>query len=490
MFSQQPEQKNLLIAIVLSLGVLLAWQYFYAGPKFKEEQDRLKLQQHQQQQVTKHAPSSVPQTGAKSGTPTAPGTVSKSPAAPVVTRDAALAASPRVGIETGSLRGSISLKGGRIDDLKLVKYHETVDKKSPLVTLFSPSGAPHPYYAEQGWVAGAGSKAKLPDSSTLWTAETKGPLTPTSPVVLRWDNGEGLIFRRTIKVDEDYMFSINDEVENTTANAVTLFPYALISRHGMPQTHGIYILHEGLIGVAGDSGLIEISYSELAKEAKKNEEKNPAEAKAVRDYKSKQAGWFGITDKYWAAVIVPQQKMTYDARMWAWRDGGQDHFQVDYRQPGVTIQPGARGSAETQIFAGAKDVGIVDGYKAQYDIKQFDSLIDWGTFWYITKPLFHLLDWINGVVGNFGVSILIVTVLVKALFFPLANKSYDSMAKMKKLQPEMERIRDRFKDDKARQQQELMALYSKEKVNPLAGCLPILVQIPVFFALDKVLFVS
>ncbi len=493
MLSQQPEQKNLLLAIVLSMGVLFLWQHFYAGPKFKEEQDR---QKRAQQQTSQQIPGTQAKPGAAGQVPVAPGssaatTPQSQPAAPV-TRDAALAASPRVGIETASLKGSIALKGGRLDDLRLVKYHETVDKKSPNVTLFSPSGSPHPYYAEFGWVpaGNAGQTHKRPTSDTLWTAETKGPLTPSSPVVLSWDNGQGLVFRRTISIDDNYMFNVSDTVDNKSGAAVTLFPYSLISRHGTPKVEGIYILHEGLIGIAGDSGLLEITYSDLSGEITKAEKSKAANLSAVRDYKGRKEGWFGITDKYWAAVLIPRQNIEYDARLWAWRDGGKDHFQVDYRQPGVTIEPGSKGSAETRFFAGAKDVNLIDSYKEKFQIKQFDSLIDWGTFWYITKPLFWVLDYINRIVGNFGFSILIVTVLVKLLFFPLANKSYNSMAKMKKLQPEMERLRDRYKDDKAAQQKELMALYQKEKINPLAGCLPILVQIPVFFALYKVLFVS
>jgi YidC/Oxa1 family membrane protein insertase len=258
----------------------------------------------------------------------------------------------------------------------------------------------------------------------------------------------------------------------------------------MPKVEGFYISHEGLIGVLGNDGLKEVGYAELHSELEKNIKKTPSTAAAFREHKNLTGGWLGITDKYWAAAIVPPQAKEYDARLWARRDGNVDYFQVDYRQPGVTIANGTAGSAETMLFAGAKEVRVVDAYKAQFAIKQFDSIIDWGTFWYFTKPLFHLLDWINRIVKNFGVTILIITVLVKLLFFPLANKSYESMAKMKMLQPEMEKIRDRFKDDKMRQQQEMMALYQKQKVNPLAGCLPILIQIPVFFALYKVLFVT
>ncbi len=495
MFSQQPDQKNLLAAIVLSMGVLLLWQYFYAAPKLKEEQERQKqLQTIAANQKTTGAPG-VPATPGVVATPgapqpTAPG-VAAPPSAPVVslTREEALKASPRVQIESAALQGSISLRGARLDDITLVKFRRTVEPNSGNVLLFSPSGGPEPYYTESGWVPGAGSTQKMPDRDTIWTAETKGALTPTSPVTLSWDNGQGLTFRRTIKLDNNYMFTITEEVENKTAAEITLFPYSLISRHGAPKVEGNYILHEGLIGVVGP-GLTEVTYSELHSEIEKNAKRNPTGPSAVKEFKGSKAGWLGITDKYWASALIPGQATEYDARIWARREAGKDYFQVDYRQPGVSIAAGAKGTNENMLFAGAKDVHLIDAYKKQLDIKQFDLMIDWGWFWYITKPLFHVLDWINKIVKNFGVSILIVTVLVKLLFFPLANKSYESMAKMKKLQPEMEKIRERFKEDKARQQQEMMALYSKEKINPLAGCLPIAVQIPVFFALYKVLFVT
>jgi YidC/Oxa1 family membrane protein insertase len=487
MFTQQPDQKNLMLAIILSMGVLLAWQYFYAGPKLREEQERQKMAAQPTAGATPGAQSSgVPTTGAA-----IPGQQPGAGAtAQVIKREDAIRLSPRVGIQTPALKGSISLVGARFDDIELVKYRETIEPNSPNVTLFSPSGTESPYYSEQGWVTAPGTAQKMPDRDTVWAAETKGPLTPTSPVLLSWDNGQGLLFRRSIMVDQSYMFTVRDEIENKSAGDVTLYPYSLISRHGTPKTAGIYILHEGLIGVLGSTGLVEVTYPELTKEIDTNLKKSASNASAVKDYKSMQSGWLGITDKYWAAVLVPNQSIEYDARLWARKENGREYFQADFRQPAVTIAPGAKGTGETQLFAGAKDVFAIDTYKAQYNIKQFDSMIDWGTFWYITKPLFYLIDWINRRVGNFGITILLITVLVKALFFPLANRSYESMAKMKKLQPEMEKIRERFKDDKAKQQQELMALYAKEKINPVMGCLPILVQIPVFFALYKVLFVT
>jgi YidC/Oxa1 family membrane protein insertase len=484
MQTQQPDnQKNLLLAILLSIGVLLGWQYFYAGPKLKDDQERLRRTQQEQQQTTTQQPSgaapSVPVAGGQ-----APAAPSIAPQQPGVARDAALKASPRVGIDTPSLKGSIALKGGRIDDLALLKYRETVDPNSPNVLLFSPAEAAHPYFTEHGWTAAPGSAVALPGRDTLWAAERAGPLRPGEPVKLSWDNGQGLKFQRTIEVDENYLFKITDEVENSTGTDVTLYPYARIYRYGRPLVQGLFILHEGLIGVLGATGLQELTYSGVQDEAG-----------GARTFENTTGGWLGFTDKYWAAVLIPNQTEAYRGRLSGERrtaTNGEESYQADYLIPaGVTIPAGAKRTVESRLFAGAKQVHIVDGYQSTFGILKFELLIDWGWFYFITKPLFFLLNWFYSIWPyNYGVAILLVTVVIKAAFFPLANKSYESMAKMKKLQPEMKRLQDRFKDDKTRQQQELMALYKKEKINPLAGCLPILVQIPVFFALYKVLFVT
>jgi YidC/Oxa1 family membrane protein insertase len=482
----QDNQKNLLVAIVLSVAVLLMWQMFYASPKLKEEQERRQRIQQEQTRPKEQpgAPKGAPQTAPQAAPQTAPGAApqpgtaapSAIPMAPASSRAAALEG-PRVRIDTPSLKGSIALKGGRIDDLVLAKYRETVDPKSANVVLFSPTGAPHPYYAEYGWVAGSGVTQPLPGRETVWRAEKDGPLTPSSPATLVWDNGQGLIFRRTIAVDADYLFTVTDEVENKTGGEVVLHPFALISRHGIPKIEGFYILHEGLIGVLGEAGLQELSYSDVLKEG------------GSKTFKQT-GGWLGITDKYWAAALVPDQKAAYEAKLGGTKQGGREFFQTDYLRAAVAIPPGAKRSATSNLFAGAKQMTLIETYREKLNAKQFDLLIDWGWFYFITKPLFKLLHWLSQVFGNYGLAILATTVLVKAAFFPLANKSYESMAKMKKLQPEMEKIRDRFKDDRAKQQQELMALYKNEKINPASGCLPIVLQIPVFFALYKVLFVT
>ena len=460
--------RNFILAIILSIGVLFAWQYFFV-PKPQQEAGAPPVEQ--QQPVEPGPPQ--PQGDVSAGAPPQPGAA----VAAGLTREEALAASPRIAIDTPSLKGSIALKGARIDDLTLIDYRETVEPTSPHVVLLSPAGAPGAYYAEHGFVGGtAGEDLALPTAETLWTAETQNPLTQNSPVTLSHDNGKGLKFTRTIALDDKYMFTIDDSVANTGSDSVTLYPYALVSRHETPQVQGFYILHEGLIGVVDDGGLEEISY-----------------AKAIDSpptiFKS-QHGWLGITDKYWATVVIPEQGKAFEAKFAGTQSEGRDRFQTDYLMAPLAIPAGGTGEAKGNVFAGAKEVNVVDGYAEKYGIPKFDLLIDWGWFYFLTKPLFFALDFFFKLVGNFGVAILIVTLCIKLVLFPLANKSYVSMSKMKLLAPEMARIKERYGDDRMRQQQAMMELYKKEKVNPASGCLPILVQIPIFFALYKVLFVT
>jgi YidC/Oxa1 family membrane protein insertase len=485
MQSQQPEsQKNLILAIALSAAVLMAWQYFYAGPKMAEERARQeKLKQQQTSQPVTGQTAAVP--GAVSA-PGAPGAIGApaAVAAPALalSRDAAIAASPRLAIDTPSLKGSIALKGARFDDLNLVKYRDTVDPKSPNIELFSPSDGPSPLFAEYGWVAGAGVTQPMPDRASVWTADATA-LTPSTPVTLRWDNGKGLKFSRTIAVDDAAMFTVKDEVENSTAAAVSLFPYARIYRSGTPAVQGFYILHEGLIGVVGEQGLQELNYADVIKET------------GAKTFEKVTGGWLGFTDKYWATTLIPGKSDTYQASFRAPEKKGQtapnskESFQTQYIVAEAVVAPGAKKAVEGRMFAGAKTVKQIEAYEAKLGILQFDKMVDWGYFYFITKPLFYLIDWLSKLLGNFGLAILATTVLVKGAFFPLANKSYESMAKMKKMQPEMEKIKLRY-PDKMDQQKALMDLYKKEAINPMAGCLPMLVQIPVFFALYKVLFVT
>jgi YidC/Oxa1 family membrane protein insertase len=469
------DQKNFILAIVLSAMVLIAWQYFIGMPQIDKQRQQQTQQTQQQQPPAQPVPGQEARPQPQTGTPPVPG--QPPPAAgPQQSREVVIAASPRVQIETPRLKGSISLKGGRVDDLSLSQYHVTVDPNSPPVVLLSPSGSPHPFYAEFGWIGGAAAAAKLPDAETAWRQEGSGALGIDRPVTLTWDNGEGLAFRRTIAVDDKYLFTVRDEVANRGTSPVTLFPYALISRHGTPETLGYYILHEGLIGVLGTDGLQEITYKTI-------EEKKNITFKATN-------AWFGITDKYWAATLLPDPAAAVQARFSSGQLGQLKTYQTDYLLDAVTVQPGGSGAAQARLFAGAKEVAIIDGYDKGLKLNRFELLIDWGWFYFITKPMFWAIDWLYRFSGNFGVAILLVTVFIKFVFFPLANKSYASMAKMKAVQPQMALIKERYPDDKMKQQQAMMELYKKEQINPVAGCLPIAIQIPVFFALYKVLFVT
>jgi len=483
------DNRNTIIAVILSGLVLIGWQYFFNIPQM-EKQRAAEQAQSELAKANKTAPATTTPAGSAS-TPATPGaapttpTVNQPATAAIVSRDAAISGSPRIKIETPRLAGSVSLKGARIDDLSLVQYRDTVDPKSPAIVLFSPSGTAEPYYAEFGWVAASGSSVKIPDQNTVWQQDGSGNLTQDHPVTLKWDNGEGVTFRRTIAVDDHYLFSIKDEVVNSGSAPVTLYPFALISRHGTPHVSGYYILHEGLVGYLGDQGLQEYSYKKIA------------ESKSV-NFKVTN-GWLGITDKYWAAALLPETTAALQARFSSQLLGTTQTYQTDYLENPQTIAPGATGGTSTRLFAGAKEAKVVGlnfpldsfgGYNKQLGLNHFDLLIDWGWFYFITKPMFLILDFFFHLFGNFGVAILLVTVLVKLVFFPLANKSYASMAKMKALQPQLAALKERFPDDKMKQQQEMMAIYKKEKINPVAGCLPVALQIPVFFSLYKVLFVT
>jgi len=456
------DSRNLILAIVLSLIVLIGWNYFYGAPQLQRD--------HQAQtQPNGAAPTTT-------GSATAPQT-----AAPALAvqkpRAEMLAVSKRVPIDTASLAGSINLTGGLIDDISLKAYHETVDPGSANIVLFSPQGGPAPYWAETGFVSDAGATAKMPGRETVWSADGDR-LTSARPLTLTWDNGAGLAFQRVISVDDKFMFTIKDSVANKGAEAASVHPYSLILRRGKPDVAGYAVLHEGFVGVIGDSSVQEITYPNIEKEAQKTRE-----LKGV-------GGWLGFTDKYWASAIIPDQAANIDARFSASGAAQPEDYQTDFVGDARVVAPGASSDSVSRLFAGAKEVATIDGYEAQLGIKKFDLMIDWGWFYFITKPLFRLIDTIYKFVGNFGVAILVVTVLVKLAFFPLANRSYLSMAKMKKVQPEIAALKERFPDDRAKQQQAQMELFKKEGVNPVAGCLPMVIQIPVFFALYKVIFIT
>ncbi len=493
------DNKNLILAIVLSIAVLVGFEMFFmqgrpqpvpetpvAGDAAQPGTPRAPGQAAPESPPQAQAPGTVPPPSVDAAPP-APGTViPQAPGAmpaPGLDRQRLLAASPRVRIDTPRLQGSIALKGGRLDDLILADYFETLDADSPPITLLSPRGAADPYFADFGWVAptkpGQPGQAalpahKVPGPDTLWTA-SGDVLAPGTPVTLTWDNGEGLVFQRTYEIDEDFMFTVTQSVTNSSDQPAQLYPFGLVSRQGTPETSGFFILHEGLLGVNGGE-LTELDYDEIQEQR--------------RVEQTSTGGWIGITDKYWLAALVPDPKTEVTKRYHFFKSGVFDNYQVDYFGAAVTVPAGGTGVAENRLFAGAKEVNRLDHYEETIGIERFDLAIDWGWFYFLTRPIFYGLLWINSHVGNLGVAILLLTVAIKLVFFPLANKSYESMSKMKKLQPEMLKLRERYGDDKMKMNEEMMALYKREGTNPASGCLPILVQIPVFFALYKVLFVT
>ena len=471
------DMRNIILSIVLSVTILLGFEFYYSARYGEAPPEN--FQQGEQGRAPGEAstPSlaEAPTQGAGRDTeiPPVPGSVVQ-PQAPSAVKSRAdlLAASQRVTIKSPRLDGSISLTGARVDDLMLSDYHEEIDPSSPEIIILSPRGSNDAYFAEFGWVAAA--ETEVPNADTVWKADRQ-TLTLENPVTLTWDNGQGLRFSRTYAIDENFLFSVTQRVENTSSQAVTLHPYGLISRHGTPKLTGYVILHEGLLGVFDDT-LKEVDYEEIR------------EAGTIKQPTT--GGWVGITDKYWLAALVPDQKSKVNTRFHHRLDGGADLYQVDFVGSGLDLAAGGSGEISNRLFVGAKEAKLMDAYEEKQGITRFDLAIDFGWLYFLTKPIFYALIIINDFIGNFGVSILVLTVFIKLAFFPLANKSYVAMSKMKKLQPEMIKLRDRFGDDKERLNQEMMALYKREKANPAAGCLPILIQIPVFFALYKVLFVT
>ncbi|CAK0756907.1 Membrane protein insertase YidC [uncultured Gammaproteobacteria bacterium] len=479
------ENRNLVLAIALSMIILVGFQFFIEGPKARRQQEELARQQAAQkieQPLSAMSTAPTPAAGASATgamLPSVPGGEPGVTPAGQRSREQVvgdqISGSGRIKIATPRLSGSLALEGGRIDDLVLVDYHETPDPNSARIVLLSPSGTPHPYYAEFGWVPGDRT-IPVPDAASRWKVAGGGTeVTPKTPITLTWDNGQGLAFEKVVAVDDDYMFTITQRVRNTTDKPVTLHPYALVSRHGTPQTAGYSVLHEGPLGVF-ESTLKEYKYSDM-------KDKPLVEWRTV-------GGWIGVTDKYWLTALVPDQKRPVNARFLYNQRGAEDRYQIDFLGESATVAAGASLEATDRLFAGAKLVRLLDGYADQYGITKFDLAIDFGWFYFLTKPFFYGLDYIHHLVGNFGIAILLFTIIVKGVFFPLADKSYRSMSKMKVLQPEMTKIRERCAGDSARMNQEMMEMYRREKVNPMGGCLPILIQIPVFFALYKVLFVT
>ena len=472
----KPETNNYLWAIVLSVMVVFAWNYFVARPQF-DKQRQVQAAAHRNPSDARDdkvtgAPGSLPPQTVNA--PPQGGIAPENPAARRTRREA-IAESPRVEIDTPSLHGSIALTGAALDDLSLKDYRETPDKSSPLITLLSPHGVPAAYYVVSGFAPAPGSDVAVPSPATVWTKSAGDKLTPATPVTLTWDNGKGLVFSRTFAVDRDYMFSVTQTVTNSGASPVTLRPYALIAREGTPPTSGYSVLHEGFVGYVGDAEQ-EITYPKI--------EKEPNATSKVTGT----GGWAGFTDKYWATALIPDQGKSFEADYSA-AGSGEKTYQTTTVEPEVTVPAGGRIDVATRVFAGAKVSKLLTRYEEQ-GIKKFDLLIDWGYLWFLTQPMARLLGILNHLIGNMGVSIIALTFLVKLVFFPLANRSYLSMAKMKQAQPQLAALKERFPDDKMRQQQEMMKIYKAEKINPVAGCLPMVIQIPVFFALYKVLFVT
>ncbi|KNG92302.1 membrane protein insertase YidC [Pseudaestuariivita atlantica] len=458
------QNRNLILATVLSFVVILVWFVLFPPPEPIE-------------------PATAPQDGtaqtaqpADVATPTtnAPATATTTPVDPI---DA-----PRIAIETPRLTGSLSLAGGRIDTLKLKDYRETIEDDSPIVTLLSPVGSDHAYYALYGWAPGPGvTPEDVPGPRSEWTQVGEGSLTPATPVTLTWTGASGLTFTRTVSVDDDFMFTVTQSVTNGTSQNAALAPYGILARHGEPEDlKNFFILHEGGIRMA-DGELSEIDYGDMA-------DFEP-DARGVRadTVSVEQNGWIGFTDHYWMTTIIPQPGTPFRAS--AKYIDTRDIYQTEAVLPTQTVAPGDSAAVTTQLFAGAKVWESITAYQ-DAGVEGFVDSIDWGWFFFLTKPIFIVLHWFNLLIGNMGWAIIGLTLFIKALLFPLAYRSYVSMAKMKELQPEMEKLKERAGDDRQKLQQEMMALYKKEKVNPAAGCLPILLQIPIFFSLYKVIFVT
>ncbi|WP_432285134.1 membrane protein insertase YidC [Aminobacter sp. BA135] len=469
--------RNFFITIALSVLILTLWQVFYMNPRVESQREAARIEAERVAQQTPAAqPGAAPGAGAsmpatpQAGVPGAPTTQ-----VAVADRAQALAASGRIPVDTPSLKGSINLTGARIDDISLKHYRVTVEPNSPVIELLNPQALPSGFYSEIGFV-GSEATGAVPGPDTVWTAEANATLTPATPVTLTYTNDKNLTFKRTIAVDQNYMFTVTDTVTNAGAADVAVSNYGRLTRFDKPLHASTYVLHEGLIGVTGTEGLQEIKYSTI------EEDKQILPGKSTN-------GWLGITDKYWAASLVPSAKQPFQPRFSYFADG-RPRYQADFMTDPITVAAGQSATVETLVFAGAKEVAKINAYEADRQIRQFNLLIDWGWFYFITKPMFWLIDTLYKLLGNFGLAILATTVIVKAIFFPLANKSYKSMANMKMVQPKMLEIREKYADDKMKQQQAMMELYKTEKINPLAGCWPVLIQIPVFFALYKVLYVT
>ena len=457
-----PANRNLIIATLLSVAIFLAWQFFIGAPAEKAAQARREVAAKVEKQPA--GPTGVPL--AAGGGPAH------------ISRAQALAAGgARVQIDTPDVDGSLLLKGARLDDLRLKKYHDTADPKSPEIVLLAPKGTDYPYFVDFGWTNAQGVSQPLPNDNTVWTLAGGTALTPGHPVTLTWDNGHGLVFTRRIDVDDQYMFTVTDSVQNKTGAPATLYPYALVARDGVPPGQKYWVLHEGFVAWA--DSLKDASYDDF------KDDGTPPKTFAAT------GGWAGITDKYWMAAVIPPQHENYDGSFRAESFGSTKAYYASYQLGARNLAAGGGTASVTHhLFAGAKVVDTLRRYENTLGVQNFVMAIDWGWFRPITQPLFWVLDYFYKLLGNFGLAILLLTICVKAVTFPIANASAKTMAKMKKVQPEQEKIKERFADDPAKQQAAIMELYKREKVNPVTGCVPQLLVIPVFFSLYKVFFVT
>ncbi|HWF00808.1 MAG TPA: membrane protein insertase YidC [Caulobacteraceae bacterium] len=455
------ENRNFLTLALIAAVLIMGYQWFIIGPQAKIAAQRRAA------------------SGPAPATQTAQGGVAPAPAAPRVSRVQALAAAPRVKIDTPALAGSISLRGARFDDLYLKGYHEDVSTSSPMVELLRPEGVSDAYFAQSGWLGA--NLPGLPGPDTVWTLASGSVLSPGHPIVLTYAAPGGLSFRRTISVDDKFMFTITEQVTNASGAAATLAPYVSVQRQGLPAGLGkVNIVHEGAIGVLGTdkADLKELGYKNWKK-------------KGEEDWRSK-GGWFGITDKYWMTAFVPAQNEAIDARARVTTDAASniDIYEATYSGAAQALAAGATLTQTSELFAGAKTVPVLSAYHKALGIPRFDDAVDWGNLWFLTKPIFALLEFFYQHVGNFGVAILMLTVVIRLVTFPLAHKGFEMGVKMKKIQPEMQALQKRLKEDPPALQKEMLAIYSREKVNPVSGCFPVLLQIPVFYCLTKIFTVT
>ncbi|MDP3195257.1 membrane protein insertase YidC [Tabrizicola sp.] len=458
---EEQNNKNLILAMVLSAAVMLVWFIFFPPPE----------------------PPAQTATIGQTGTETVATAPAQTTPTQVQTEADPVPAAPRLTIDTPKLAGSLSLRGGRIDDLSLKTYRQELAPGSPIVRLLSPVGEDLSYYSVFGWLPGTGlESADVPDANTAWTADADVTLAPGQPVTLRWENDKGLTFIREVAVDADFMFTVTDTVQNGSSAAVALQPYGIVARHGLPKLQNIFVVHEGAVQRI-DGKLTETDYADITELEVDTREGLPAEV-----LEASSDGWIGFTDHYWMTTLIPEQGKAFKSVLKYVPSAG--IYQAEVRQPVVSVAPGATATSSIRFFAGAKEWATIRAYENEGGIPGFVDSIDWGWFYFLTKPIFAVLHWLNAFIGNMGLAIIALTFFLKFLVLPLAYKSYVSMARMKELQPEMEALKERAGEDKQKLQREMMQLYKDKKVNPAAGCLPILIQIPIFFALYKVIFVT